>query len=130
MGRPAGPPENDSPRTGGTLLASAPDAREIVDEGDFHLELRNRQATVRGRTLRLSAAEFDVLVYLLSHRRRLITSHTRLATRSADHEVRQAAFLPALLSLRKKLNEQAPGVPYINTEAWMLFEFHPSMGGR
>ena len=122
--------ERRSPPEGGTILSTTSDSKDVIDEGDFHIELSSRQASVRGRLLQLSAAEFDVLVFLISHRRRLITSRTRLATRSPDHELRQAAFLPALLSLRKKLNEEAPGVPYINTEAWMLFEFRPNMSDR
>ena len=97
----------------------------IIEEGDFRINIDSRTAAVKGRELRLSNAEFDVLVFLTSHRRHLVTSQTKLATRGESGGVRQTEFLPALLSLRKKLQEQAPGIPYINTEAWLLFDFHP-----
>ncbi len=87
------------------------------------------QPTVRGRSLHLSSAEVDVLVFLTAHRRRLVTSHTKLATR-AQAGVCHTEFLPAFLSLRKKLEEEVPGNRYMQTEAWILFDFHPGNEGR
>ena len=97
--------------------------------GEFCIDVDTRTATIRGRELGLTPAEFDVLVFLTSHRRRLITAQTRLATRN-DDRVRQAEFLPALLSLRKKLQQEVPGVPYINIETWVLFDFRPETAER
>lgn len=106
---------------------NASDSPDIVRAGDFCIDVAARSAKVRGQELRLSGTEFDVLVYLASHRKRVVTAHTRLATKPEECGVRQAQFLPALLSLRKKLEEAVPEVRYIQTEAWLLYDFHPAV---
>lgn len=111
-------------------LSDASNSNNVIQAGDFRIDADSRSATVRGHELHLNGAEFDVLVFLTSHRKRIITSHTRLATKSDDRGVHQAEFLPALLSLRRKLHEEVPGVPYISTEAWILFEFQPGVDVR
>ncbi len=57
----------------------------------------------------MTEAEFDVLVFVVAHRKRLITPRTTLATRPEDGEVRHVNLLPTLFSLRKKLQEVMPG---------------------
>ncbi len=96
---------------------------ECIETGDFHIDLDSRSATVRGQELRLSRAEFDVLVFVTSHKKQVITPQTNLATRTAGTTVSQTEFLPALLSLRRKLQEAVPGAQYIRTEFWMLYDF-------
>jgi two-component system KDP operon response regulator KdpE len=97
----------------------------IIQTGDFYIDVVARSATIRGRELHLSGAEFDVLVFLVSHKRRMVTSQTKLATKLEDGSIRQTDFLSALLSLRKKLLEQVPGAQYVHTEAWILYDFLP-----
>lgn len=99
----------------------------VIQTGDFYIDVVARSATLRGRELHLSGPEFDVLVFLVSHKRRMVTSQTKLTTKSEDGSVRQTYFLPALLSLRKKLLEQAPGARYVNTEAWVVYDFLPGL---
>jgi DNA-binding response OmpR family regulator len=103
---------------------------DVIEVGDFRIRVCSRSATVRGRSLYLNGAEFDVLIFLTSHKRRLVTSHTKLSTRTEGATARQADFLPALMSLRRKLEEAVPGIHYIDTEAWLLFDFHPSSESR
>jgi DNA-binding response OmpR family regulator len=103
------------------------DVRDIVEAEDFRIDVNTRSATVRGHKLHLNCTEFDVLVFLITHRRRLITSNTTLATKPQECDVRHAQFLPALLSLRKKLEEAVPGSHYIQTKAWVLYDFHPGV---
>jgi DNA-binding response OmpR family regulator len=99
--------------------------KDVVRAGDFRIDLKTRSATVCGQKLRLSCAEFDVLTFLISHRRRMVTAHTSLATKPEKSGPRRADFLPALLSLRKKLAEVVPGAHYIQTESWIVYDFHP-----
>jgi DNA-binding response OmpR family regulator len=105
-------------------------SEDVMETGDFRIDVHSRSAAVRGLQLHLTGAEFDVLVFLTSHKRRLVTPHTRLTTQSEEGGLRQAKLLPALLSLRKKLQEEVPGARYIDTEAWLLVDFHPGTGGR
>ena len=96
-----------------------------IEAGDFRIDLATRRATLRGRLLHLTESEFDVLVYVVSHGKGLITPRTTLATRGQAGEVRQTRLLPALLSLRKKLQEEVPGDQHLRAETWVLYEFHP-----
>jgi DNA-binding response OmpR family regulator len=97
---------------------------DILKVGDFYLDLGSRTASVRGRGVNLSHAEFDVLVYLISNKKRVITARTRLNTRSEYAGVQTTEFLRNLLSLKKKLQEANPFSHYIQTESWVLYDFH------
>ncbi len=91
------------------------------------MDLESNSAFLCGHDLHLNRAEFDVLLYLLRHNKRVVTPRTKLATR-AEGSVSQTAFLPALLSLRKKLHQEAPGSHYIQAETWVLYDFHATNG--
>jgi DNA-binding response OmpR family regulator len=98
----------------------------IIESGDFSINLIGRSTTLRGVPLDLSAEEFDVLVFLASHPRNLITPRTMLATNWPSRRIRQTGFLRALISLRAKLNAlAAPGKQYLRTEPWVAYRFDP-----
>jgi len=98
----------------------------VIEAGDFVIDLERLTASVRGRDLRLSAAEFDLLVFLVGHRRKVVTPRTLLVTRWTPREVHQEDFLPVLQSLRKKLEAEIPTQHYLRTEPWLLCRFEPS----
>src|SRR5437667_10102288 len=41
------------------------EAQTVLDSGDFHVDLDSRTVTVRGREVRLTPKEFDLLIYFL-----------------------------------------------------------------
>ncbi len=54
------------------VLAGPQDSSgRVIATGDFRVDFSTRSATVRGRELYLNGAEFDVLVFLIDHRKRL-----------------------------------------------------------
>jgi DNA-binding response OmpR family regulator len=115
----------------GDLLQRVPGVREeaqndIIENGDFRIDLRSHEVTVRGQEVKLTSEEFDMLVFLAGHPRRVITPRTLLSTRGGDHEVRQTQFLRVLTALRQKLNSAAGGVGYIRTEPWIFYRFAPA----
>lgn len=97
----------------------------VLEVGDFTIDLSRRSVTVRGREISLNGAEFDLLVFLTTHRKKVVTPRTLLITRWAQGESRQEDFLPVLLSLRKKLDAELPGQHYVRTEPWVLCRFEP-----
>src|SRR5215468_2504016 len=82
---------------------------EVIDSGDFKIDLRRRVATLGRQQLPLTSAEFDVLVFLSGHPQRLVTPNTMLATSWSTNASRQTEFLKVLLSLRAKLEAAEPG---------------------
>jgi len=77
---------------------------EIIEVGDFRVEVAERVVTLRGAKLPLTAAEFDVLLYLIGHPQRCVTPRTVLATSWTSDGLHQTEFLKALLSLRAVRN--------------------------
>lgn len=98
---------------------------EIIEVGDFRLEVAERVVTLRGEELSLTAEEFDVLLYLIGHPQRCVTPRTVLATSWARDGLHQTEFLKALLSLRKKLDTLVAGNQYLRTEPWVIYRFDP-----
>ena len=105
--------------------APRPGDVETIAAGDFRIDLENRTASLRGRPLPLTAEEFDLLMFLIDHPRKLITQQTRLATNWDGHGLRQTEFLRVLLSLRKKLESEGSSQHYIRTEPWVFYRFDP-----
>ena len=99
--------------------------RDVLVAGDFRIDLRTRQATVRGQKLDLNEEEFEMLVFLIGHPKSIITPHTRLRTRWGSNQVRQADFLRVLAQLRAKLESADGCTHYIRTEAWVVYRFDP-----
>ena len=75
------------------LTAQYADMREnsVIESGDFRLDLETKVATLQGRCIDLTADEFDLLHYLISHHRKLVTPTTVLSTPSTDSAVVQYA---------------------------------------
>lgn len=97
-----------------------------IESGDFKIDLAGRTVTLHGEGLMLTSEEFDVLVFLVGHPRRLVTPNTMLATSWAANGPRQTGFLNALLSLRKKLDAAGQGKHYLRTEPWVMYRFDPT----
>lgn len=100
-----------------------PDAA-VIEIGDFRIDLARRSVTLRGRELRLAPDEFDLLVFLTSHPKKMVTPATTLSTNWPGQGVRQTDFFRVLLSLRKKLDES--GTHYLRTEPWIVYRFDPA----
>jgi two-component system KDP operon response regulator KdpE len=99
---------------------------EMIESGDFKIDLAARTVTLRGEDLPLTSEEFDVLVFLARHPKRMVTPHTVLATRWDASGLRQTEFLRALVSLRKKLDAAGHGKHYLRTEPWVIYRFDPT----
>jgi DNA-binding response OmpR family regulator len=114
----------------GTAAEEEVSFAEVIDSGDFKLDVRRRVATLGQQRLQLTSAEFDVLVFLSGHPQRLVTANTMLATSWSANRPRQTEFLKVLLSLRAKLEAAEPGQHYLRTEPWVLYRFNPSSAVR
>lgn len=101
----------------------AGDSYELVT-GDFKLDLMSRRAYVRGHDLELTSAEFDLLRFLLSHPKKLVTPRTVLSTHMESPTVQRTEFIKTLMSLRRKLAAVSPNEHYLRTEPWVLYSFN------
>lgn len=101
----------------------APTSHEEITAGNFHLDVTTRKAYFCENDLALTSAEFDVLRYLISHRKRLVTPQTVLSTAYDPLGIRRTDFLKALLSLKKKLDEASGTKSCLHVEPWVVYEF-------
>ena len=104
--------------------ARTTETEEGIEAGDFRIDLRGRSAQLCGQTLQLTTAEFDLLVFLIRHPKKIISTHTQLVTRWGENRVRQTEFLRVLRELSKKL-EGNSATRYIRTEPWICYRFNP-----
>jgi DNA-binding response OmpR family regulator len=99
---------------------------ELIECGDFRIDLGSRTAFLRGERLELTAEEFDALVFVATHPQRFVSPHTMLATNWSTNACRQTEFLTVLINLRKKLDAAGAGMHYLRTEPWVIYRFDPT----
>jgi len=98
---------------------------EVIRAGDFLIDLHSRNVMVRGKQVELTQEELDLLVFLTTHPKKVITPSTRLVTRARGNGVRQAQFLRVLLQLCRKIEPDTTSHHYIRTEPWVFYRFDP-----
>lgn len=93
--------------------------------GDFVIDSQKHRVEVRGREVRLSPKEFDLLAFMAQRPGRVLTHRTLLAAIWGPHAVDQPESLRVLIAqLRKKIEpEQEPR--YILNEPWVGYRFQP-----
>jgi two-component system KDP operon response regulator KdpE len=116
----------------GLRRASGPTREEekklagVIEVGDFNINLLTRLVTVRGRGVRLTPKEFDLLCYLAKNPGRVITHGTLLTSVWGETENQQPEYLHVFINhLRKKLEPEDGSVHYIVTEKWVGYRFEP-----
>jgi two-component system KDP operon response regulator KdpE len=95
-----------------------------IEAGDFVIDLQTRLVTVRGREVRLTPKEFDLLCYLVKNHGKVMTHHMLLAAVWGSNNTRQPEYLHVFINhLRKKLEPEDGSVRYIVTEKWVGYRF-------
>lgn len=97
---------------------------EVVEAGDFRVDVSAHHATMRGDVLRLTPKEFDLLACLVRNSDRVLT-HTFLLKEVWGHYyTEQPEALRVLVgSLRKKIENDPANPHYLVTEPWIGYRF-------
>jgi two-component system KDP operon response regulator KdpE len=99
---------------------------EIIEVSDFRIDQQAREVRVRGREVRLTPKEFDVLLYFSKHPGKVITHRVLLAAVWGDTSTDQPEYLRVVIAhLRKKVEEDEKAPRYIVTEPWVGYRFNP-----
>jgi two-component system, OmpR family, KDP operon response regulator KdpE len=102
-----------------------PEASKIAI-GDFSVDFAAREVLVRGREVRLTPKEFELLGYCLRHPNRVLTHRTLLAAVWGGNSTEQPEYLRVFMNhLRKKLDPEGTGQSYIVTEPWIGYRVEP-----
>ncbi len=108
-------------------LPQAPDGaglRQLTLEG-VEIDLPSRQATVRGRTSRLTAKEFDLLSYFLARLNKTIAHRELLQAVWGPDYGEELEYLRVFVNRLRKKIEPNPSKPrFLVTDAWAGYRFH------
>lgn len=114
-------------RTRAVLRRSVDEATEPpLGCGAFRIDFGSRRVQVRGREVKLTPKEFDLLVYLARHPNCVI-EHRRLLTavwgeQAEEHPEYLRVFIG---QLRKKIEDDPARPRYLSTEAWVGYRLNP-----
>ena len=98
----------------------------LIAEGDFCIDLDAHTAAVRGRELKLTPKEFDLLAYLARNARKVVTHRKLLAAVWGANSTEQPEYLRVFVGqLRKKIEVGSDSPSYILTEPWVGYRFEP-----
>lgn len=104
-------------------------ATTLIEDGDFRIDLEGHSVSVAGREVRLTPKEFDVLVFMAQHPRKVLTHRAILNAVWGGNSVEQNEYLRVFVGqLRKKLEPEASSPRYILTEPWVGYRFQPGAG--
>lgn len=99
---------------------------EIIEVGDFRIDIPARSVSVKGRDVRLTPKEFDLLVYMAKNPGKVLTHRSLLAAVWGPNSVEQPEYLRVFVGhLRKKLEPDEKSPAYILTEPWVGYRFEP-----
>jgi two-component system KDP operon response regulator KdpE len=98
----------------------------VIEEGDFRIDLDAHITLVRGKELKLTPKEFELLVYFARHARKVVTHRKLLAAVWGANSTEQPEYLRVFIGqLRKKIEAGFPSPGYILTEPWVGYRFDP-----
>ncbi len=100
-----------------------------ISAGDFLINTQTHQILVRGEEIHLTPTEFDLMLYLIQNREKVITHRTLLTAIWGGNFTEQTEYLRVFLgNLRKKIEINSSDPQYILTEPWVGYRFDPSGG--
>jgi two-component system, OmpR family, KDP operon response regulator KdpE len=100
------------------------DLQPLTSQG-VEIDLSSRQVTVRGRTARLTAKEFDLLSYLLARPNKTIAHRELLQAVWGPDYGDELEYLRVFVNrLRKKIEPDPPKPQFLVTDAWAGYRFH------
>lgn len=105
---------------------SSSDDSTLIEVGDFKVDPKKHQVTVRGRDIRLTPKEFDLLLFLVQHPGAVLTHHKLLGAVWGGNYTEQTEYLRVFIGQLRKKVEADPAKPkYILTEPWIGYRFQP-----
>jgi two-component system KDP operon response regulator KdpE len=98
----------------------------LLEQGDFRINLDARRTEIRGKEVRLTPKEFELLTLLLHNAGKVLTHKSLLTEIWGKTYAEQPDAIRVLVrQLRRKI-EPNPNLPkYLKTEPWVGYRFEP-----
>jgi len=108
------------------VAGTQPPEPDVIEVGHFRIDAQAHTVRLKGRDVRLTPKEFDVLTYLAQHPEKVVTHRALLAAVWGDTSTGQPEYLRVFIAhLRKKLEADDKSPRYITTEPWIGYRFNP-----
>ena len=99
---------------------------QIIEAGDFRVDIDAHTATQSGKELHLTPKEFDLLVHLMRNTNKVLTHRAVLGAVWGGDYTEQTEYLRVFIGQLRKKIEPDPSTPrYILTEPWVGYRFNP-----
>jgi two-component system, OmpR family, KDP operon response regulator KdpE len=99
---------------------------QVLEVGDFRVDLEAHSATHKGNELRLTPKEFDLMVHFVRHAGKVLTHRALLGAVWGGDYTEQTEYLRVFIGQLRKKIEPDPSTPrYILTEPWIGYRFQP-----
>lgn len=97
-----------------------------VEIGDFRIDVDAHHVTIKGREVKLTPKEFDLLLCFARHPGKVMTHRALLIAVWGPNSTEQPEYLRVFVGqLRKKLEPSTASPSYIVTEPWVGYRFNP-----
>jgi two-component system KDP operon response regulator KdpE len=101
-------------------------SNRTIEIGDLRIDGEAFRLFVKGREVRLTPKEFELLVFLARHASRVVTHRILLSAIWGPNAVEQPEHLRVLVGQLRKKIETAEAPRYIITEPWVGYRLEPS----
>ena len=105
--------------------AATPEAPQVLDLGDFHIDVPQHRVAVRGQDIHLTPKQFDLLFHLAQHPGQVL-SHRALLQAIWGTNADQPEYLRVNIGQLRKKIETSEEPRYILTEPWIGYRFRPT----
>ncbi len=105
----------------------ATDSRsQMLEAGDFRIDLEAHTITQSGKEIHLTPKEFDLMVHLVRNAGKVLTHRALLGAVWGGDYTEQNEYLRVFIGQLRKKIEPDPSEPrYILTEPWIGYRFNP-----
>jgi two-component system KDP operon response regulator KdpE len=102
-----------------------PEAAKLIEQGDFRIDVGAHTLAIRGKEIRLTPKEFELMVFLAQRPGKVVSHRALLAAVWGPNATEQPEYLRVFVGqLRKKLEPDASSPRYIVTEPWVGYRFN------
>ena len=107
------------------LVGSEPQSN-LIEMGDFRIDVERRQVLVRDAEVHLTPKEFDLMMYFVRNSDRVLTHKTLLRAVWGAAGADQPEYLRVLVAQLRKKIEPGGDPQYILSEPWVGYRLSPS----
>jgi two-component system, OmpR family, KDP operon response regulator KdpE len=107
------------------VAATEEKSTEPLEEGDFYIDPESRTVRVCGKEIHLTPKEFDLLIYMARHPKKVLTHRVLLNAVWGGESVQQPEYLRTFINQLRKKIEPGETPKYILTDPWVGYRFQP-----